>query len=343
MCSTLGKFAMDPYQPHLAQPACPAQPPADDGPISLWMDGSALDNSLETCSASSAWVSDLYIHTSVCLSGVPLSNNVAEVAVVILALCSWPSHCLHIYTDSKFVLKLVHGGLLSLKCDRWLDFPWLCWTTGPSVICMSTLYQHLLFWLRAHSAPLEFSWIKAHQGHHFNEMADFYAKEGCETGFPMQLDLLHMPPGWVDTSPILCGCSLSSLTWFLVRHSLPCPLISNCIAPIADKWTYFMEQSFNTKVDIRQHLLQLWKLCIPASLHKLLWKQIFDALPIGAKGDGRPHLQFCPCGCSEPLDLFHIFVGCSYFPISQLYSTVLFPALVTVAPGAGLHITVDPE
>ena len=62
-----------------------------------------------------------------------------------------------------------------------------------------------------------------------------------------------------------------------------------------------------------------------------------------AKGDGRPHLQFCPCSHSEPLDLFHIFVGCSYFPISRLYSTVLFPTLVAATPGTGLHITVDPE
>ena len=104
-----------------------------------------------------------------------------------------------------------------------------------------------------------------------------------------------------------------------------------------------MKRSFDTKVDLGAYLPRLWKLCVPAGLRELLWKQIFDALPISAKGDGRPHLQFCPCGRPEPLDLFHIFVGCSYFPISHLYSTVLFPALVAVTPGAGSHITVDPE
>ena len=233
--------------------------------------------------------------------------------------------------------------MLSLEHNGWPDFPWLCRTTGPSALRASLLYQHLLYHLRAHSAPLEFSWVKAHDGHRFNEMADFYAKEGQESGFPFHLDRLHMPPGWVDAAPVLRGSPLSALTRFLVRHTLPCPITDYRISPIADKWTYFMKRSFDTKVDLGACLPRLWKLCVPAGLRELLWKQIFNALPIGTKGDGRPHLQFCPCGRLEPLDLFHIFVGCSYFPVSRLYSTVLFPAMVAATPGAGSHITVDPE
>ena len=104
-----------------------------------------------------------------------------------------------------------------------------------------------------------------------------------------------------------------------------------------------MKRSFNTKVDLGACLPCIWKLCVPVGLRELLWKQVFDALPISTKGDGRPHLQFCLCSQVEPLDLFHIFVGCSYFPVSCLYGTVLFPALVATTPGAGSHITVDPE
>lgn len=145
MRDTSGKFTMAPYQPHLACPPLPAQPPGNPGTIRLWTDGSALNNGLETCSTRSAWVSNLHIHTSVCLSCVPLSNNVAEVATVILALQSWPNCRLHIHADSRFMLKLIHSGLLSLKHDGWPDFPWLCQMTRPSAICLSTLYQHLLF------------------------------------------------------------------------------------------------------------------------------------------------------------------------------------------------------
>ena len=265
MHSGTRKFAMAPYQPHLARPSI-GLPSNISDTASLWTDGSALDNSLETCTAGSAWVSDLYIHASFSLSGIPLSNNIAEVAAIIFALLSWPGRRLHIHTDSKFMLKLIHGGLLSLEHNGWPDFPWLCCTTGPSAIRISTLYQHLLYRLQAHSAPLEFSWVKAHNGHRFNEMADFYAKEGHESRTPMCLDLLHTPPGWVDLAPVLCGTSLSSLTWFLVRHTLPCPITDYRISPIADKWTYFMKRSFNTKVNLGTCLPRIWKLCVPTGL-----------------------------------------------------------------------------
>ena len=337
-----GKFAMAPYQPHLARPVV-GPPAGNPDTINLWTDSSALDNGLETCTAGSSWVSDLYIHASVCLSGVPLSNNVAEIAAIILALRSWPGYSLHIHTDSAFALKLVHGGLLSLERNGWPDFPWLCRTTRPSALRISALYQHLLYRLQAHSAPLRFSWVKAHEGHCFNEMADYYAKVGHESSDSMRLDLLHTLPGWVDLAPVLHGTPLSRLTCFLVRHTLPCPITDYCVSAIADKWTYFMKRSFDTKVDLGACLPCIWKLCVPPGLRELLWKQIFNALPIGPKGEGRPHLQFCPCGWLDPLDLFHIFIGCSYFPISHLYGTVLFPALVAVTPGAGSHITVDPE
>ena len=185
--------------------------------------------------------------------------------------------------------------------------------------------------------------MKAHEGHRFNEMADYYMKKGHESSDSLRLDLLHTLPGWVDLAPVLCGTPLSSLTRFLVRHTLPCPITDYQVSPIADKWTYFMKRSFNTKVNLGVCLPRVWKLCVLTGLRELLWKQIFNALPIRSKGDSRPHLQFCWCGQLEPLDLFHVFVGCSYFPVSCLYSTVLFPALVAATPGASSHITVDPE
>ena len=144
MHSGTGKFAMAPYQPHLAKLV--VGPSANHcNTINLWTDSLALDNGLEMCTARSSWVSDLYIHASVSLSGVPLSNNIVEVTAIILALQSWPGHHLHIHTDSRFVLKLIHGGLLSLEHNGWPDFPWLCRTTRPSAIRISTLYQHLLY------------------------------------------------------------------------------------------------------------------------------------------------------------------------------------------------------
>ena len=144
MRSSASKFSMAPYQPHLARPII-GPPAGHPDTINLWTDSLALDNGLETCTAGSSWVSDLYIHTSVSLSGIPLSNNIAEVAAIILALRSWPGYSLHIRTDSAFALKLVHRGLLSLEHEGWPDFPWLCRTTGPLALRLSALYQHLLY------------------------------------------------------------------------------------------------------------------------------------------------------------------------------------------------------
>ena len=83
--------------------------------IEVWTDGSAVDNGLEICSAGAAWSTASHISACASLQGLPLSNNVAEVAAVIMALMSWPSGPLHIRTDSSFVLRLVCGGLLALE------------------------------------------------------------------------------------------------------------------------------------------------------------------------------------------------------------------------------------
>ena len=156
-----GKFSMAPYAPHaLAVPGL--LPPPLLLPVHVWTDGSALDNGLESCSAGAAWVTSSYISDSACLSGIPLSNNLAEVSAVIMALLSWPACSLHVHTDSSFVLHLVNGGLLSLERNGWPGFPWLRCSTGPSPVSVSSLFQYLLFLLRSHDGPLFFSKAVSH-------------------------------------------------------------------------------------------------------------------------------------------------------------------------------------
>ena len=54
--------------------------------VHIWTDGSAADNSLEHCTAGAAWTSDLCLYDYAAPQGLPLDNNIAEVAVVIMAL-----------------------------------------------------------------------------------------------------------------------------------------------------------------------------------------------------------------------------------------------------------------
>src|ERR1700679_676620 len=100
-------------------------PPGILSGVSIWTDGSATDNGLETCVASSAWTTDLFIEDCMCLRGLPITNNIAEVSAIIIDICTWCGHNTHIYTDSTFVLSLMDGSLLAMECDSWPGLPWL--------------------------------------------------------------------------------------------------------------------------------------------------------------------------------------------------------------------------
>ena len=333
----------EPYAPH-ALPPVPALP-LGSCHVDVWTDGSALDNGLEICTTGAAWISGTHISDMASLTGVPLSNNIAEVAAVLMALLSWPTSPLHIHTDSTFVLSLVHGGLLSLERNGWPSFPWLCRTTGPTPLTLAGVFQHLLFLLRSHVGPLSFSKAVSHGSDEFNNAADFLANEARVSGRAFSLSDLVTPPGWVDLHPMLHHQSLSFLTSYSMRSLLEPPLLSLRISPFADKWTILFQHTFNTRVDIARHLPLLWKICIPPGLRELLWKSIFGALPLGTSWRSVRDigLSFCPCGRTEPLDLFHIFMGCAYFPVAVLYRTVLWPALLSASGRGGGHILVDPE
>ena len=333
---------MDMYVP-LPVPAFEAFPPLPHM-VDVWTDGSATDNGLEVCTAGAAWISDSHISDSAQLSGLPLTNNIAEVSAAIMALLSWPSSPLCVHTDSSFILHLVNGGLLHLESDSWPSFPWLGRTTRPEPVSLAPLFQFLLFLLRSHTSPLSFVKASAHKDDEFNNAVDFLANEGRLSGHPFSLSKLVTPPSWVSLSPVLAGRSLSSITSLATDLLVQPAVLSHKLAPMADKWTYFFWRTFGTKLDITLYLPHLWKLCAPSSLGELLWKSLFGALPLGCLWHSRVHmgLDFCSCGHCEPLDLFHVFMGCSFFPVAPLYSLVLCPTLAEVSEMT-FHKSVDPE
>ena len=297
--------------------------------VDVWTDGSAIDNGLEVCSAGAAWSTTFHVSACASLQGLPLSNNVAEVTAVIMALLSWPSGPLHMHTDSSFVLRLVRGGLLALERDGWPGFPWVSVLSAPAPTWLISLFQFLLFLLRSHAGPLQFSWVKAHANNVMNNTVDALAKEGLASGPVFQLDDLHVPPGWVDSAPVLNCQSLAFITQALVTYSSPTPLLSPRMASFCDRWMVFFGRSFDTWVDLGVHFRRLWRLNCPPGLKDLLWRLVTSALPIGTSWYGRDvGLQFCPCSDPTPLDLFHVFRGCSHFPIQRLYTDVTMWTLI---------------
>jgi len=89
----------------------------------VWTDGSALNNGHPSCTAGSTWASLCSRSQLCCLTGPLLSNNIAELCAVLLALRAWPDCALHLHTDSTYMLGLVRGGLLAMERDGWLDAP----------------------------------------------------------------------------------------------------------------------------------------------------------------------------------------------------------------------------
>jgi len=91
--------------------------------IHVWTDGSAQDNGMDNCTAGSAWTSNLLFDDKVKLTGAVLSNNIAEVAAMVLCLLAWRDAHIVVHTDSTFVLGLLKGGLLAMERDGWGEAP----------------------------------------------------------------------------------------------------------------------------------------------------------------------------------------------------------------------------
>ena len=224
-------YPFSPYARHDLPRLSVLTPAPFPSSVHIWTDGSALDNGLEHCTAGAAWTSNLCIYDYAALDGLPLDNNIAEVAAVIMALHSWRSGPIHIHTDSSFVLRLVKGGLLAMERDGWPSLPWL---QDPVLrdnkfghIQLASLYRHLLFLLCSHSGPLDFSWTHAHANNPMNVEADFLAKLGRTDGPKLWLDDLVTPDGWVDAYPVLNYQPLSAISAMVVEYTVPPPLLSS--------------------------------------------------------------------------------------------------------------------
>lgn len=312
--------------------------------VHIWTDGSTTNNGLEHCSAGAAWSSSVQIYDYSSLHGLLLNNNIAEVATVIMALCSWPSGDLHIHSNSTFVLWLIDSGLLALEWDGWPNFPWLSTPPIPGHVQVSPLFQHLLFLLCSHSGSLTFSWTWAHADNPMNRHTDFLANLSHVEGPPFHPNDIFTLDSWIDHHPVLNYQPLSFLSAAVVDYSILLPLLSPRMSPMIDWWMVFMFWSFDTHINISLHLHHLWCLHCPLGLHELLWKDVTGSLPIrplswaGKWAD----LSMCLCGSPELLTLSHIFSSCQYFLVSPLWDSVLAPALYATSPGTW-HKSLDPS
>ena len=297
--------------------------------IHVWTDGSADMNGHDVCTAGSAWISDIQLKDKVSLAGSVLSNNIAEVAVVVLCLLAWRNAHLVVHTDSTYVLGLLKGGLLAMECDGWGDAP-RHMSRGHS----TPLLQLLLYLLRDRTGRLSFMKAKAHSNDIMNNLADSLANEGWRTGQVFNVDTIRVPAGWVDTSPVLCHQPLDYLTKLTVRAMVQSPTNTLKFGVFMDRWTVMVGNLFGVVLDLGSHSGRVWSHAIPEGLKEVLWKEMNGAQVLGHRyystGLIKSDLgQFCVCG--DEMSLQHILLGCESYRLQPLLE-VLTGALWEFSP-----------
>ena len=300
-----------------------------DRDIHVWTDGSALDNGLDTCTAGSAWTSDLLFDDKVKLMGATLSNNVAEVATAVLCLMAWRDAHVVIHTDSTFLLGLLRGGLLVMEQDGWGD-ALRHLSHGPP----THLLQFLLYLLRDRTGHISFMKTKAHSSDIHNNIADRLVNEGRTEGRPFDIGALQVPAGWVDFAPVLCHQPLDYVTRLMVRNGIPALTGTAKFERFSNRWTVSIGNMFGVILDPRKHIGNVWCLCIPEGLKEVLWKEMNGALVLGAKYFGMANKKLDMgrvCPCSVEMSLGHILVGCAKYNLQPLCS-VLLDTLRDVSP-----------
>jgi len=312
-----------------------AQKPVCGGVFHIWTDGSAVNNGKENCSAGAGWVSDLELYDCVSLTGIPLTNNIAEVAAIALCLSAWRGYDVVVHTDSTYVLGLMRGNLLAMERDGWGDFP----RVGQSASSLP-LFKHVLFLLRSHAGSVEFIKAKAHADDTWNNRADSLANEGRVSGRPYDLWALGTPDGWVDHQPVLAHQPLSYLTDLVVRASVMPPLSSWKSSPFCDRWVVSMARIFEIYLDVDTYAPAIWAINVPVGFRETLWREINGAQAIGHRYRGKHDLlRTCPCGMELSLD--HILLGCIRYNLSAL-EQVMHDRLKEVSPSL-YHKSLHPD
>jgi len=312
------------YAPIMRVCSRPQEAIVYDKDIHIWTDGSADKNGQDGCTAGSAWVSDMQFSDKISLTGAVLSNNVAEVAAVVLCLLTWQNAHIVIHTDSTYILGLIKGGLLAMEWDGWGDAP-RHMSRGPP----TPLLQLLLYLLQDRTGRLAFLKTKAHSNDAMNNTADALANEGRTSGRIFDINTIQIPAGWVDTSPVLCHQPLDYLTKLTTRALVQAPATTLRFGAFSDTWTVTIGNMFGIVLDPGSYIGGVWSLTVPEGLKEVLWKEMNGAQVLGHRyyGTGLAKSDMGRfCACEAEMSLQHILLGCSTYnqqPLMDVLADVL--------------------
>ncbi len=110
--------------------------------------------------------------------GKDQSNQVGEIAAIIMAIQNTPNFCpLEIVSDFRYIIE---G--LTKHLPKWEDQGW-------TEIKNTSLFKKAAHLLKRRSAKTTFTWVKGHRGTPGNEESNRLAKEGAESERNILLDL----------------------------------------------------------------------------------------------------------------------------------------------------------
>ena len=165
--------------------------------ITVYMDGACNNNGkLDARCGSGIWIAPNYDrNTALRIPGPHQSNQVGELAAIIVAIDSFPKFWpLTIISDSKYAID---G--LTTHLHTWEDKGWIG-------VKNADLFKRAAFLLRNRIATTDFQWVKGHNGTQGNEESDRLAREGANKP---NADILHLKiPKEFD----LQGAKLASMT-----------------------------------------------------------------------------------------------------------------------------------
>jgi len=320
-----GRAHLIPYPKKLRPVRSCAGPLAWPSVVHAWTDGSALDNGRDKCTAGAAWTTPLGLSDKVSLGGIRLTNNVAEVAAVVLCLLAWRQVDLVVHTDSSLVLGLTRGRLLAMERDGWIDIP-----RDRDAESLTGLYKHLLFLLRDRAGSVRFLKAKAHGNDVYNNEADLLANEGRRSGRLFDLTSLVTPSGWIDDCPVLAHQPVDVLTQMVVRASTVAPILRHTFSTFSDRWTVSIATSFGVLLNPSRYAVGVWKLTIPVGFKETIWREMNSGQAIGRHFFGKQDSGW-QCSCGIVLSMDHILLGCAAYDLTVLQE-VLVDALRTHTP-----------
>ena len=135
--------------------------------------------------------------------GEPQSNQIGELAAMIMAIKRTPHFCpLEIMSDSKYVIR----GLTE-HLHEWEDRGWV-------LVQNAQWFKVAAFLLKRRSAKTTFTWVKGHNGTIGNEESDRLAKEGAAKDIPEDIDTL-IPPEFD-----LQGAKLTTISQTIAYQSI---------------------------------------------------------------------------------------------------------------------------